>query len=143
MIVSFFILPTIAIVGVYMRRPWEGRVSPSRFFLGNISVAVVYFIIALVLLIATGANNPNAIVPRSIAIIPFILYFPALFYIGCLIIRRCHDLGWSGWFSLIAAIPFVGWIFIIVLLFRSGNPDANKYGPPPGGRTFLAEVFNY
>jgi uncharacterized membrane protein YhaH (DUF805 family) len=42
-------------------------------------------------------------------------------------IRRCHDLGHSGWFALITLIPFVGWY----LVFKEGNPDTNKYGPAP------------
>src|SRR6266446_1570790 len=42
-------------------------------------------------------------------------------------VRRCHDLGHSGWFALITLIPLVGWY----LVFKEGNPDANKYGPAP------------
>ena len=43
--------------------------------------------------------------------------------------RRCHDLGYSGWFALVTLIPFVGWY----LVFKQGDPLPNKYGPPPSG----------
>jgi uncharacterized membrane protein YhaH (DUF805 family) len=44
-------------------------------------------------------------------------------------VRRSHDLGRSGWFALICLIPFAGWY----LVFKPGNPGANKYGPSPKG----------
>ena len=44
-------------------------------------------------------------------------------------VRRSHDIGCSGWLALICLIPFAGWY----LVFKPGNPGANKYGPPPKG----------
>lgn len=56
-------------------------------------------------------------------------------------IRRMHDIDKSGLWILIALLPFVGWIWYIILACREGNPDANEYGPnpklsPDGGMTF-------
>ena len=42
-------------------------------------------------------------------------------------VRRSHDLGRSGWFALITIIPMAGWY----LVFKPGDPGANKYGPSP------------
>ena len=44
-------------------------------------------------------------------------------------VRRSHDIGCSGWLALICLIPFAGWY----LVFKPGNPGANKYGPSPKG----------
>lgn len=44
------------------------------------------------------------------------------------IIKRCHDFGKSGWFSLIVIIPIVG---ILYLLFAPGNIGSNEYGDDP------------
>lgn len=59
-------------------------------------------------------------------------------------VRRLHDMGQSGWFSLLrlsAAIPFVGWIIYIFyflwLLFSAGDPYTNKYGFGPRGKRGL------
>lgn len=62
-------------------------------------------------------------------------------------VRRCHDLGWSGWlvFVMLAVgfIPFVGWIvsfiFGICLGVMDGQPFSNQYGPDPKGRNMSAE----
>lgn len=49
--------------------------------------------------------------------------------------RRLHDLGYSGWWQLLGlllAITVIGYIaFILWLIFKDGQPDANKYGESP------------
>ncbi|MGB9609076.1 MAG: DUF805 domain-containing protein [Minisyncoccia bacterium] len=46
-------------------------------------------------------------------------------------IRRLHDIGKSGWMILIGLIPLIGWVWIIYLLAKDGDPGENKYGPNP------------
>ena len=43
-------------------------------------------------------------------------------------VRRCHDLGLSGWMLLCQFIPFFGWFFQIYLLVWPGQKGANEYG---------------
>lgn len=48
-------------------------------------------------------------------------------------VRRWHDLGKSGWWSLISLVPIAGTIYAFAVLgFMAGNPGHNKYGPAPG-----------
>ena len=47
------------------------------------------------------------------------------------IVRRLHDLGFSGWFAVMLLIPFVGQIYSIPLFVIPGNPRLNKYGAQP------------
>jgi uncharacterized membrane protein YhaH (DUF805 family) len=48
-------------------------------------------------------------------------------------VRRLHDRGKSGWWSVIYLIPGIGqlWCFI-ECGFMKGQPHANRYGPPVG-----------
>ena len=39
-----------------------------------------------------------------------------------LLIRRLHDTDRSGWWVLIALIPFVGWIVLLVFACLAGTP---------------------
>jgi uncharacterized membrane protein YhaH (DUF805 family) len=57
--------------------------------------------------------------------------------LGCLsvasIVRRLHDRGKSGWWSLPYLIPGIGQVWCIVECgFLDGQPHANRYGPPTG-----------
>jgi uncharacterized membrane protein YhaH (DUF805 family) len=53
-------------------------------------------------------------------------------------IRRLHDTGKSGWMLLVTLIPFIGWIWIIVLMVIDSSPGGNRYGPNPKGMTGVA-----
>ena len=46
-------------------------------------------------------------------------------------VRRLHDVGKSGWFILISLIPFIGAIWLLVVLCGDSNPGDNQYGPNP------------
>jgi uncharacterized membrane protein YhaH (DUF805 family) len=45
--------------------------------------------------------------------------------------RRLHDTGKSGWWWLIAFVPFVGAIILIVFWVTDSQPGDNQYGPNP------------
>ena len=81
-------------------------------------------------------------------IVPVLISFVVLVLCGWAVqVRRCHDLGWSGWLVFVmfavSFIPFVGWIgsliFIICLGVMDGQPFTNQYGPDPKGRNMSAE----
>ena len=46
-------------------------------------------------------------------------------------IRRLHDTSRSGWMSLLALIPIVGWIILLVFACQDSTPGSNAYGPNP------------
>jgi uncharacterized membrane protein YhaH (DUF805 family) len=55
------------------------------------------------------------------------LMVPAL----AVIVRRLHDTGRSGWWYLVAFIPFIGAIVVLIALATDGQPGDNQYGPSP------------
>lgn len=48
-------------------------------------------------------------------------------------VRRLHDTNRSGWWTLLALIPILGWIPLIIFLATDGTPGDNKYGQNPKG----------
>ncbi len=46
-------------------------------------------------------------------------------------IRRLHDVGKSGWFSLIVLVPVLGLIWLIILFCSNGVDGQNRYGSDP------------
>lgn len=45
--------------------------------------------------------------------------------------KRSHDLGWSGWWTLLSFIPLVNLIYWFRLGFEDGQPGDNAHGPSP------------
>ena len=46
-------------------------------------------------------------------------------------VRRLHDTDRSGWWLLIALIPFLGGIVLLVFMVLEGNHSDNRFGPDP------------
>ncbi|MCR8666505.1 DUF805 domain-containing protein [Aestuariibaculum sp. M13] len=46
-------------------------------------------------------------------------------------VRRLHDIGKSGWYYLVAFIPFIGTFWLLFLLITEGEKGSNTYGPDP------------
>lgn len=49
------------------------------------------------------------------------------------LIRRLHDIGKSGWHIFLIFLPFIGWIWLLVLLCMEGQSKPNKWGENPKG----------
>ncbi len=49
-------------------------------------------------------------------------------------VRRLHDTDRSGWWTLLALIPFPGLAFLAALLVFQGTRGPNRFGPDPLGR---------
>jgi uncharacterized membrane protein YhaH (DUF805 family) len=59
----------------------------------------------------------------------YLLYIIGTFIPGLAVaIRRLHDVEKSGWFLLIVFVPFIGGIWLLVLLFSEGTIGKNNYG---------------
>lgn len=44
-------------------------------------------------------------------------------------VRRCHDLGRSGWWVLMFLVPLLGLALLLGLLIRKSDVSTNAYGP--------------
>lgn len=62
----------------------------------------------------------------------FGLIFSTLFFLAtmlpiiCLTVRRLHDIGKSGWWYFISAVPLVGTIWLLILLCKGGESSSPK-----------------
>jgi len=66
-------------------------------------------------------------VPLSQWIVGLGLLLPGL----AVAVRRLHDIGRSGWWLLIGAVPLVGAIVLIVFLCTDSERGPNRWGPSP------------
>ena len=66
-----------------------------------------------------------------IGFLTFSYYFFILIPTMALTVRRLHDIGKSGWFYLIALIPYIGGLILILLMCIKGEVGSNKWGDNP------------
>ena len=48
-------------------------------------------------------------------------------------VRRLHDTGRSGWWLLLALIPYIGWLVLFIFFVINSEWSSNKYGDNPKG----------
>jgi uncharacterized membrane protein YhaH (DUF805 family) len=100
-------------------------------FSGRSSRAAYWWWALFGLLAAVAAYIVDTILgtlPLFYAIVGLALLLPNL----AVLVRRLHDTGRSGWWVLIALIPFVGGIVLLVFtLMASEGP--NQWGSAPDG----------
>ena len=120
---------------------FEGRASRSEFwwaYLGQYAVTMVFYMISMILCFTFGfifALNGGD--ESGVAIVTFLLMIPMLIVALALTIpflgvsaRRLHDIGKSGWWYLIALIPF-GFILLIYWWAQPSEMCPNQYGEVP------------
>lgn len=87
----------------------------------------------------------NILISWLLPLIDFILgtfYFTTISYIYSILIfipalavllRRLHDVGKSGWYFFLILIPFIGWLWLLILLCMDSVPRPNIWGDNPKG----------
>lgn len=112
---------------------FSGRINRAKLWLGFLLVFIIAaLLIAAVaaLAFATGEIDKPDPGPFTLTgmVIGLLLYAWMTF---ALYIKRAHDRGWSGWFSLLLLLPLISVWPLIELLFLPGDPAANRFGASP------------
>jgi uncharacterized membrane protein YhaH (DUF805 family) len=88
----------------------------------------MFVLIHVLVLVALGVLGSNVHEAFSVA---FGVYFlVAAVPLIALAARRLHDVGYSGWLQLVNLLPF-GSVAVLILMVLPGEPQPNRYGPPP------------
>ena len=122
---------------------WQGRLNRKRFIMRLLAltgVGIVLYILTGVLLViyADGAMRPNEETIMGIYGLCTLLSIPITVSSYMLMIRRLHDVGLSGYFILLAFIPFVSLGLLLYLLCKHGTEGDNAYGADPLGAVCAA-----
>lgn len=108
---------------------FSGRARRSEYWYFQLYNFIISVIVALFAL-AVGFSG-GGVIFIIIYLIYLIYQLAILIPTLAVLVRRLHDVGKSGWFFFVSFIPFVGVIWLIVLLVTEGEPFENKYGLNP------------
>ena len=108
-----------------MYADFSGRARRSEFWY----FALFNFIASIVVSIVAGVLGS---VIGDAASFLSLLYSLAVIVPGFAVsARRLHDTGRSGWWQLIALIPFIGAIVLLIFFTQDSSFERNQYGPNP------------
>ncbi len=106
-----------------MKHYFEGRIARLNYFVAGIALSISLSIVSSILNKVVGGVGANLVV-GLITLAAFMLSLS-------LMLRRFHDMGWSGWHSLWMIVPLVNIVFCLMLLFKRGTAGDNQYGKDP------------
>ncbi len=109
---------------------FQGRETRTNYFLISLCASIFCFMLvaAIAAILDTyRVSGRQTAVAIACVIIIFFLYW----IVWAAAVRRCHDMGKTGWFVLLSLIPAVNIMVGLMLMFGGGDPGENKYGPNP------------
>lgn len=128
---------------------FSARIDRIGFMLGYVYsivpliIVVAFYIIAILLFkdFAVFNDYMRPLLNVALYVIGFgwVVFYPLVTV--SLYIRRLHDLGYSGWLTLLSLVPLASMVLFLYLLFAPGKNDGNKYGAPLSPRKFDTVLF--
>ena len=119
---------------------FSGRASRREYWLFVLANAIIALVIGIIAGIATGGAAVNIAAGGSGAGLAggavVVLVISSIYSLGIVLpglavaVRRLHDIGKSGVWYFITFVPFIGSIWLLVLLATKGATAANEYGEP-------------
>jgi uncharacterized membrane protein YhaH (DUF805 family) len=105
----------------------KGRIGRQTWWLATIVLYVILFV--LVFLFSALLSNDDSGFSVILVLIVELLFAAAYITVS---VKRLHDLDKSGWYYLIALIPFIGGLILFIQLgFIQGTIGSNTYGDDP------------
>ncbi len=94
---------------------FNGRIGRKEYFLSYLAVQIISMFFT-----AIPGDDAFAVIMFLLMLVSIV---PILWFIYAQGAKRCHDMGFSGWFQLIP-------LFVIVMFFMRGEDKINQYGAP-------------
>lgn len=121
---------------------FKGRINRSTFYVGLLLYILIYCFYLLSDIYFK--NNSSSFYNNIEILLIFIILIPLIVFGVSLYVRRLHDLGHSGFWTLLLIVPIVDFIFQFYTLFRKGQETVNKYGEKPlFTNNYLRNIFAF
>jgi uncharacterized membrane protein YhaH (DUF805 family) len=122
--------------GMNLLFSFYGRIGRGKYFLGLVLNIVWVMVAYTIVLFALGAQQQLAgQSPEQMNPMVLLAFAPISLVSGwisfALAAKRFHDMGVTGWLTLLLFVPLANFVVVLVLLFKGGEQHDNQYGPVP------------
>lgn len=112
----------------------RGRRNRLSYFLYSLLNLISIALLVLALSESISSGYDVGVVIAGVAVIPIVF---SSWMVGA---QRCRDFGWTGWAVLLMLIPYLGFLFMLALLFIPGTRGDNRFGRDPRISDDRAEI---
>jgi uncharacterized membrane protein YhaH (DUF805 family) len=111
-----------------LKRLFSGRIGRANFFIGAFFTGTFLSVLNHVYKnIPAEKQFTGSLEGLLLSILILMLSLNAF----SLVVKRWHDLGKSGFWAILSALPVVNVVVFIYLIFKHGELKQNKYGKVP------------
>ena len=105
---------------------FTGRARRKEYWMFTL-FQIIFLVIAMGIDAITGLSAQGS--PVGVFYMLYVLgtIIPSL----AVVVRRLHDINKSGWMYFVILIPFIGSIWLLILMLTEGTQGDNNYGPDP------------
>jgi len=125
---------------------FDGRLDRTGFLLGvfysfiPLCAVILFYAIINFLIGASAIGAPTMMLNIFVFILSVACSLMAIITLLSVIVRRWHDMGRTGSYTLFSLIPYVNVIPFAFLFFCPGQKKANEYGHPRHTRSFIGVI---
>ncbi|MBL8260841.1 MAG: DUF805 domain-containing protein [Xanthomonadaceae bacterium] len=111
---------------------FNGRSRRKEYWMFTLLTFIVYMVLYALMIMGTDFQNGGLSALGMLA-----AGLLGIFGLGVLVpsiavtVRRFHDQDKSGWFVLLAFIPFLGGLILLVFMCLEGTRGSNRFGDDP------------
>ena len=109
---------------------FNGRARRSEYWYFALMNFIIIIGIYILMAIAI-ATSRSAIVGGVFIGLVIVFALATLIPSIAVLVRRLHDIGKSGWWYFISLVPFIGGIWLLVLMCTDSQVGSNEYGLNP------------
>ena len=107
---------------------FNGRARRKEYWMFTLFFLLFALLAGFVIGILSAVGETVAMIAIILAVVWYLAHLvPSL----AVTVRRLHDTVKSGWFYLLAIIPYIGGLIIFIFTVIEGDKGDNKYGPDP------------
>lgn len=129
-------MPSLAMRPLRLYAAFSGRASRREYW----SFIALQLVVSLVFIVVASylahhrppIQHPGVVLPENVVGCLWLGYMAltALPYFA-VTARRLHDLGQSGWWTLMLLVPVIGPAYVLLQVIQRGQASDNAYGQVP------------
>ena len=119
----------------YLNVLFAGRLNRRTYLVGGFLIGIVYYVV-LYIVGLLGHNALTSLLTLVIVLLVMVIGFS-------MSAKRWHDLGQSGWLSLLLLIPLINFFVWLYLVLAPGKSGSNAYGSQPADAFEFQKVYQY
>ncbi|HHU97467.1 MAG: DUF805 domain-containing protein [Bacteroidota bacterium] len=105
---------------------FTGRADRKEYWLFVLAMIVISLALGLLISIFAKVKLLYIVFAVLSGAVSLALLIPSL----AVTVRRLHDIGKGGGWIFISLIPFIGAIWLLILVIMKGEPGENRFGAP-------------